>query len=191
MGGLSTPSFSTPIFTDETTRRCVDAVRKGAEQAGRDPGAIRVWACLATIGDHIPEPVRLQKTVGRLATYLQAYGDLMVHTNGWDPEVLARFRKDSFVAGFRGALDGAATTTELEHVATLLPEEWLDPSASGSPVECAEAVRRQFDLGCDGVIMHGAAPNDLSPVVAAYRAGRDSGTFADLPANPGGSRLEL
>ena len=29
----------------------------------------------------IPEDVRLKKTVGRLATYLQGYGDLMVTTN--------------------------------------------------------------------------------------------------------------
>jgi len=33
------------------------------------------------------EPVRLKKTVGRMATYLQAYGDLLVRTNGWDAAV--------------------------------------------------------------------------------------------------------
>ncbi len=88
---------------------------------------------LATIGDHLPEDIRLKKTVGRLATYLQAYGDLMVETNDWDPAVLARFRADPFVAGFRGAIDANATTEELEHVATLIPDEWLAPAATGSP----------------------------------------------------------
>ena len=29
-------------------------------------------------------------TVGRLATYLQGYGDLLVETNRWDPAVLER-----------------------------------------------------------------------------------------------------
>lgn len=159
------------FFTDETTQRAVRAVKKAAEQAGRDPSRVRVWSCFATVGDHLPADLRLKKTVGRLATYLQAYGDLMVGTNGWDPAVLARFREDPFVRGFGGALDSKATTAELEHVATLIPDEWLAPAASGSPHQCAQAVRRQLDLGCDGVIMHGASPDELAPIVAAYTAG--------------------
>jgi hypothetical protein len=31
-------------------------------------------------------------------------------------------------------------------------------------------VREQLDLGADGVILHGAAPADLEPIVTAYRA---------------------
>ncbi len=81
--------------------------------------------------------------------------------------MLARFRADPFVAGFRGALDATATTEELEHVATLIPEEWLAPSATGSPEHCAAQVRSQFDLGADGVILHGASPAELSPVLSA------------------------
>jgi probable F420-dependent oxidoreductase len=158
------------FFTDETLQRCVRTVKESAEQAGRDPAAVRVWSCFAGVGDWLPEDVRLKKTVGRLATYLQAYGDLMVRTNQWDPEVLARFRADPFVAGFRGALDGKATTAELEHVATLIPDEWLAPAATGTPEQCAAAVRHQLDLGADAVILHGASPSDLAPVIAAYRA---------------------
>ncbi|MCB0999088.1 MAG: TIGR03857 family LLM class F420-dependent oxidoreductase [Acidimicrobiales bacterium] len=158
------------FFTDETLQRCVRTVKDSAEQAGRDPSQVRVWSCFAVVGDWLPEDVRLKKTVGRLATYLQAYGDLMVRTNGWDPDVLTRFRADPFVAGFRGALDGKATTAELEHVATLIPDEWLAPAATGSPEQCADAVRHQLDLGADAVILHGAAPAELAPVVDAYRA---------------------
>lgn len=172
------------FFTDETTQRCAEIVKQAAVDAGREPDAVRVWSCFATVGDHLPEAVRLKKTVGRLATYLQAYGDLMVTTNGWDPAVLERFRADSFVKGFRGALDGLATTSELEHVATLIPEEWLAPSANGTAAECAAAVSAQIDLGCDGVIMHGASPDDLAPIVDAYRTQRESERFAGLPANP-------
>ncbi len=62
------------FFGDETLGRCGRAVKQAAEQAGRDPAAVWVWSCLATIGDHLSEPVRLKKTVGRLATYLQASG---------------------------------------------------------------------------------------------------------------------
>ena len=158
------------FFTDETTQRAVQMVKKSAEQAGRDPSTVKVWSCLATIGDHIDPALRLKKTVGRLATYLQAYGDLMVRTNNWDPEVLKRFRADEFVKTFPGALDAKGTTEDLERVAPLIPEEWLAPSATGTPEQCVAAIRNQFALGCDGVIMHGAKPTELAPIVAAYKA---------------------
>jgi len=174
------------FFSDETTQRCVKTVKDSAERAGRDPDKVRVWSCFATIGDHIPEDIRLKKTVGRLATYLQGYGDLMVTTNNWDSTVLQRFRDDEFIKTFRGALDGVATTEQLEHVATLLPSEWLESAASGTPEQCVASIRRQFDLGCDGVIMHGASPDDLAPIVREYRATRTSGVFDHLSANPGG-----
>jgi len=158
------------FFTDETTERAVQTVKKSAEQAGRDPSSVKVWSCFATIGDHIDPALRLKKTVGRLATYLQAYGDLMVRTNKWDPEVLKRFRADEFVKTFPGALDAKGTTEDLERVAPLIPEEWLAPSASGTPEQCVAAIRNQFALGCDGVIMHGATPTELAPIVASYKA---------------------
>ncbi len=158
------------FFGDETLARCVATVKQSAEQAGRDPDTVWVWSCLATIGDHLPEPVRLKKTVGRLATYLQAYGDLMVTTNDWDPAVLARFRADPFVAGYRSAIDQTATTQELEHVATLLPAQWLAAAATGTPEQCVATIQTQFDLGADGVILHGASPAELEPILDAWPA---------------------
>ncbi len=156
------------FFTDETTERAVRTVKDAAEQAGRDPASVTVWSCFATVGDHLPEDVRLRKTVGRLAGYLQGYGDLLVATNGWDPAPLAAFRADPVVGSFAGAIDQKATTEQLEHIATLLPEEWLASAATGSPERCAAAVRGQFALGADAVILHGASPGELVPVVDAY-----------------------
>jgi probable F420-dependent oxidoreductase len=156
-------------FTDETTERCVRTVKRSAEQAGRDPASVRVWSCFATIGDHLPEDQRLMKSVGRLGTYLQGYGDLLVRTNDWDLDVLQRFLADDVVKSIPG-LDTAATTAQLEHVATLIPDEWLAPSATGSAEQCVAAVRHQFALGCDGVIMHGCSPAELRPVIDAYRS---------------------
>ena len=155
-------------FTDDTTARCVRTVKQAAEEAGRDPASVKVWSCFATVGDHIPEDRRLMKTVGRLATYLQAYGDLLVRTNGWDHDVLVRFLADPIVQTSRG-LDVVGTTEQLEHVATLIPDEWLAPSATGTAAECVAAIHNQLTLGCDGVIMHGATPAELAPIVDAYR----------------------
>lgn len=164
------------FFTDETLERCVRTVKDAAQQAGRDPSSVQVWSCLATIGDHLPEELRLRKTVGRLATYLQGYGDLMVRTNGWDPLVLKRFREDPLVIEFQppgGALrviDSPSTTVEqLEHIATLLPDDWLAVAAAGTPEQCAATVKSQLDHGADGVILHGATPHELEPIIPAYQ----------------------
>jgi probable F420-dependent oxidoreductase len=173
------------FFTDETTKRCVDTIRAAAEAAGRDPAAVRIWSCYATVHDGVPEDLRLKKTVGRMASYLQGYGDLLVRTNDWDPAVLERFRADPVVSSFPGAIDDKADTATLEHIAGLLPDEWLEPAATGSPERCAERVLRQFDLGVDGVILHGATPDQLAPVVESYRAIRPAGRFDGLDPNPG------
>lgn len=158
------------FFTDETLQRSVATIRTAAEHADRDPQDVRIWSCYSVTGDWISPALKLKKTVGRLATYLQAYGDLMVRTNNWDAAALVRFRADPMVAGFRGAIDAQATTEQLEHVATLIPEDWLAASATGSAEQCATAVHRQLELGADGVVMHGASPTELMPVVTAYRA---------------------
>lgn len=156
-------------FTPETLQRSVKTVKDAAEQAGRNPDDVRVWSCFATVGDHLPEELRLKKTVARLATYLQGYGDLMVDTNGWDPAVLQRFREDSVVTSIPGGIDHKATAEQIEHIATLIPDEWLEPSATGTAEQCVDRVRKEFDYGADAVIMHGATPDELAPIVEAYR----------------------
>ncbi|GAC1404522.1 MAG: TIGR03857 family LLM class F420-dependent oxidoreductase [Mycobacterium sp.] len=158
-------------FTDETTRRCVQTVKASAEAAGRNPDDIVVWSCLATVGDHVPYADRLRKTVGRLGTYLQGYGQLLVDTNDWDSAALQRFLSDPVISGVAG-LDVIGSPAQLEHAATLIPREWLTASATGSPQECVAAIQRQFDLGCDRVILHGSTPAELAPIVAAYAARR-------------------
>ena len=156
-------------FTPETLTRCVRTVKDAAEQAGRDPAGVQVWSCFATVGDHLPEELRLKKTVARLATYLQGYGDLMVSTNDWDPAVLQRFRADPVVQSVGGGIDHKATPEQIEHIATLIPDEWLEPAATGSAAQCVERIRKEFGYGADAVIMHGATPDELEPIVAQYR----------------------
>jgi probable F420-dependent oxidoreductase len=156
-------------FTPETVQRCVKTVKQAAGEAGRDPESVRVWSCFATVGDHLPEELRLKKTVARLATYLQGYGDLMVKTNGWDPAPLKRFRADPVVTSIPGGIDHKATPQQIEHIATLIPDEWLEPAATGSAQQCVDRIRKEFDYGTDAVILHGATPAELEPVVNVYR----------------------
>jgi alkanesulfonate monooxygenase SsuD/methylene tetrahydromethanopterin reductase-like flavin-dependent oxidoreductase (luciferase family) len=143
-----------------------------------------VWSVLATVGDHIPRDARMKKLVGRLATYMQAYGGLIVEANGWDPAVLERFRADEKVQAASGAIDATATIEELEHYARLIPDEWLAASATGTPEQCAARINDQFHHGADGVILHGATPDELAPVLEAYRAVRSADRFVGRVANP-------
>jgi len=170
------------FVTDEALARCVAEVRAGAEDAGRDPASVRVWSVLATL--HEPdEERRLRGITGRMATYFQAYGDALLAMNGWDPAPLRAFREDDVVRSIPGAIDAVATLDQLEHITTLIPEEWL-PAAVGSAAVCAARVLDQLHAGADGVILHGSSPSELEPVVEAYRAVRPVGRFDDRPSNP-------
>ena len=156
------------FFTDTTTRRCVDLVKQSAMDAGRNPESVKVWACLATIGDYIPYELRLKKSVARMATYLQVYGDLLVKTNGWDATELERFREHPSIQAQTGPIDALDSAEQLEDIGKLIPPEWMESAALGTPAQCVDAIQNQFALGCDGVILHGCTPAELSPVIEAY-----------------------
>src|SRR5690606_27819017 len=175
------------FFTDETTARAVRLVRTAAAAACRDPAAVRIWSVLVTVPDTIDEPTRLRKLAGRLGTYLQGYGEVLVRANGWDEAILHRFRADPAVTGCAGAIDAVADEPTLRAVHGLLPARWLAAAATGSPEQCAARIADQFAAGVDSVILHGATPTDLAPVLTAWEAVRPARRFAVLPANPGRS----
>ena len=182
-GGVADGVVLHTFMTDETLARSVATIREGADRAGKDPASVRVWSVLATVEDSIPEEQRLRKLVGRLATYLQGYGEVLVRANGWDLAGLERFRGDDLVQGYPGAFDAIGTVDELTHLAEVLPDEWLAASATGSAADCARRIQDQLDAGADSVVLHGATPTELEPVVAAWRDVRPAGLT--LPVNPG------
>ena len=173
------------FLTDEALARSVATIRRSAEEAGRDPASVRVWAVLATVHDGLPEELRLRKLVGRLATYLQGYGAILLKANQWDDADLERFRADELVQGYPGAFDAIGTVEELGHLRDdVLPRAWLEAAAIGDPAVCAARIQDQLDAGADSVVLHGATPTELAPVLDAWRAVRPSALDA-LPANPG------
>lgn len=173
------------FMSDAAVERSVRLVRESAEEAGRDPVSVRVWSVMATIEDSLDEVARLRKLVGRLATYLTGYGDVLVRVNGWDPAGLERFRADERLAAHAGALDATDDLDLLRHTRDVLPDEWLACAAVGSAAHCADRIESQLSLGADSVVLHGATPDELEPVLAAWRGRRDPGRFAHLDPNPG------
>ena len=91
--------------------------------------------------------------------------------------------------GYPGAFDAIGTVEQLTHLRDeVLPAQWLAASATGSAAACAARIDDQFDAGADSVILHGATPTELAPVVDAWSAIRDPARFAGLPTNPGWAR---
>lgn len=184
-GGIADAVVLHTYMSDQAVARSVASVRAAAEAAGRDPDSVRIWACTAVVDDSIPHELYLKKTVGRLATYLQGYGELLVRINGWDPADLQKFRDDPLVASFQGAFDAAASVSDLEYLAAkVIPSSWLECAITGPALSCARQVADQFEItGVDSIIMHGSTPAQLSPVLQAYDGVRRLHT--KLPANPG------
>jgi 5,10-methylenetetrahydromethanopterin reductase len=139
---------------------------------------------LAVLTD-LPEEMRLKMLVGRMGTYLQAYGEALVAVNGWDPQVLTDFRESAAVKAVGGSIDAVATPAQLEVIAEQIPEEWLAASAVGSAPHVAQRIQDQFDAGADGVILHASTPDQLAPALEAYAKIRDDARFAGRSNNPG------
>src|SRR5690606_25464456 len=107
------------------------------------------------------------------------YGEVLVRANGWDLEVLERFRTDPLVQGYPGAFDAVGTVEQLSYLRDeVLPAEWLAASATGSAEQCARRIQDQLDAGADSVILHGATPTELAPVLEAWRGVRPAATLA-------------
>ena len=183
-GGVFDGVMLHTFFTDQALKECVERIRRGAEAAGKDPASVRVWAVMATLTD-LPESARLKMLVGRMGTYLQAYGDALVTINGWDPKVLTDFRNAPQVQEVRGSIDAVATPSQLEAIAELIPDEWLAASAVGSPAHVAQRIEDQLAAGADGVILHASTPAQLAPALEAYRSIRPADRNAGRSTNPG------
>jgi probable F420-dependent oxidoreductase len=173
-----------PFLSDEAVARAVGLVRRGAEEAGRDPAAVKVWCVLAVACDASEE--RLLKLItARMATYLQApgYGELLFAINRWDPADLARFRASEVVKSMPGGIDSVATPEQLRRIRELIPDEWL-PAAVGSPAQCARRIEDQFAAGADGVILHASLPHEAAAALEAYAALRPASRAQGRSARP-------
>jgi alkanesulfonate monooxygenase SsuD/methylene tetrahydromethanopterin reductase-like flavin-dependent oxidoreductase (luciferase family) len=164
-------------MSDAAVTRAVGLVRKGAEEAGRNPDDVKIWSVLAT-GPDLGEEKELRYLTARMGTYLQVpqYGELLVGINEWDPAVLERFRAADVVRSMPGGIDQVATLDQLKQIRELIPDEWL-PAATGTPGECAKRFVDQFDAGADGIIVHACTPQELAPVLVDYEKVRPAENF--------------
>ena len=158
-----------PFLTPEAVGRAAEQVRAGAEQAGRDPSTVRIYATVVTASGLAPEE-EAAVVGGRAVTYYQipGFGEQLAEANGWDIAALDRLRAHPQLAGIKGAADSVRTRAELIEAATALPQEWLSgASAVGTPEECAQMLAAYRKAGADELLLHGSTPDQLGPVVSA------------------------
>ena len=162
------------FVTDHGLRRAKQFIHEGAEEAGRNPGDIKLHSVFAT-ALNLSEEDYLKKLVARMATYMQApgYVEMLIELNEWDPEVLTAFRANELVSSIPGGIDSVATLDQLDKISELIPNEWL-PAATGNAQSCAQAWQNQFDNGADGLVIHGSTPPEFAPIVEAYAEQRNS-----------------
>ena len=91
-----------PFLTTDAVRASADKVRAGAEAAGRDPDAARIYATVVTAPD-LTDEQELAVVGGRAVTYYQIpeFGELLARVNGWDPAGLATLRSHPMLANLR------------------------------------------------------------------------------------------
>lgn len=173
------------FMSDQALADAVAHIRAGEQAAGRPAGTVKSWSVLATACD-VREEVYLKYIIARLATYLQipGYGDMLVAINGWDPEVLQRFRTSKAVTSVGGLIDSVASTAQMAEVEKLIPEAWR-PAAVGNAKQCAERWVDQFEAGADGIIIHASTPEEFEPVLREYEKIRPAERFEGRTNRPG------
>ncbi len=175
------------FFSEQATLSSIEAVRRGAERAGRDPDAVRIWSCLAAVPDGLSEEDELRRGVGRLVTYFQAYGDTLVSVNGWDPAPWERLKtSEVFTDRGRGRRHRRARPTprRCSGSPSWCPTSGSTASARGRSEDAAATIARELELGCHSVILHGAEPHEIAPMVDAYREIRPT-LARPVSVNPG------
>jgi 5,10-methylenetetrahydromethanopterin reductase len=182
------------LWSPDAVAHSTRMVREGAEESGRDPASVRVWAILVTACE-VPEETMLRTIVRRMNTYMYFpfFIEALCRVNGWDQAraaaVTARLKEiDAGGQAAGGTLGDEHTSRDLDALREMFatyPEEWIHQgNAVGDRDHCARAVLARFEAGADGVLFHGSSPQDLAPVLAAWPRYRPDG-LAQRPANPG------
>jgi probable F420-dependent oxidoreductase len=162
-----------PFLSTQGVERSVAIVRRAAEEAGRDPASVRIYAAVVVAPDLTPEE---EDSVvrGRAVTYFSVkdVGSFMLELNGWDPAPMDKLISDPRFAGLE--LQGAshAEFQARKHEATaLIPELWVKEGAAvGSPSHVAARLRAYRAAGADEIILHGTTADRVGGIVRAYEA---------------------
>ncbi|MFD6065320.1 TIGR03857 family LLM class F420-dependent oxidoreductase [Rhodococcus wratislaviensis] len=156
-----------PFLTPAAVRRSAAAVRSAAEEAGRDPAGVRIFATVV-VASGLATAEEAAVVGGRAVTYYQipGFGEQLARVNGWDADALSALRNHPQLSGLKGAADSVRTRAQLVDAASAMPPRWITEAAAlGSSAECRETFERYRDAGADELVLHGSTPDQLGAVV--------------------------
>jgi len=160
-----------PFLTPEGVARSTVIVRKAAEEAGRDPAAVKIYAEVVVAPDATEAEIVSAVKV-RAVTYftIRYLGGQLVEMNGWDSAPLERLLADPRYLNIEGQ---KGTHEELrermkEAVGILPPQCLTDGAAAGSAQAVAKRLLEYRGAGADEIVLHGTTTDRLGSLVAAY-----------------------
>lgn len=158
----------------------VRVVRTAAEEAGRDPAAVKICAVAVTACD-VDEEKMLNYVVRRMNTYFMLpMIDVLVRVNQWDPVKAEQIKaavlgQASKAKGSMGDEGASRDLDDLRRYRDMYPEEWINEcNAVGNADTCGAFIRSLLDAGADKVIIHGSPPSDLGSLMQAWPKHRPS-----------------
>src|SRR5271155_4658319 len=126
-----------PFLTPEGVARSVAIVRKAAEEAGRDPSTVKIYAEVVVAPD-ADEAEILSAVSIRAVTYftVRDLGAQIIAMNGWDPAPMERLLADPRFLNIEGQKGTHEELRErMKQAISLLPPQWLEQGAASGPTQ--------------------------------------------------------
>jgi alkanesulfonate monooxygenase SsuD/methylene tetrahydromethanopterin reductase-like flavin-dependent oxidoreductase (luciferase family) len=160
-----------PFLTPDGVARSVAIVRKAAEESGRDPAAVKIYAEVVVTPD-ASEAEILSAVKVRAVTYftIRDLGAQLIAMNGWDPTPMEQLLAEPRFLNIEGQKGTLAELRERMTEATnILPPHWFETgAAAGSGHSVAQRLLEYRSAGADEIVLHGTTTDRLGPLVKAY-----------------------
>ena len=166
-----------PFLTTEGVARSTRIVREAAEQAGRDPHKITVYAIVVAAPDTLSPEERSNVLEARAVSYFMHHeiGLPIIKMNGWDQAPIDQIVATGLSRLEFGQSDVAESRRLLAEAASLIPRHWFASGAAiGNVDQCATRLGEYLAAGADQILLHGTTPDQQGPLVAAFGSLRRS-----------------
>jgi 5,10-methylenetetrahydromethanopterin reductase len=160
-----------PFLTPEGVAKSTAIVRRAAEEAGRDPASVKIYAEVVVAPDATEAEV-LSAVKIRAVTYftVRDLGGQLVAMNGWDPAPMEQLLADPRflnIEGQKGTHE--ELRTRMKEAIAVLPPQWLEQgAAAGSARAVAQRLAEYRSAGADEIVLHGTTTDRLGSLVSAY-----------------------
>jgi probable F420-dependent oxidoreductase len=167
-----------PLLTTVGVAKSSRIVRQAAEEAGRDPDKVKIYATVI-VAPGLPLREKEEAVDARAVTYLTLADAAkpIMDMNGWDSRGLEPLLTHPLVISITNqTASQALSKSQLIEASRVVPADWIEQgAAAGSVDQCALRLAAFRKAGADELVLHGATADRVGPLVRAYES-------LDLPA---------